>query len=44
MVLPAGDIRSTPDYVIETTDAVIPVFVNGTTTPDYISVWPLKRY
>ncbi len=41
--VPAGDIRSTPDYVIEIPDAVVPVTVTGSTTPDYITTWPYKR-
>ena len=41
--VPAGDIRSTPNYVIETPDAVLPVTVQNTTTPDYIPTWPSKR-
>ena len=43
--VPAGDIRSTPDYVIEIPDAVTPVTVtvNGVSTPDYLTTWPVKR-
>ncbi len=41
--VPAGDIRSTPNYVIETPDAVLPVTVQNTTTPDYLPTWPSKR-
>ena len=41
--VPAGDIRSTPNYVIQTPGAVIPVTKSGTSNPDYISMWPAKR-
>ena len=41
--IPAGDIRSTPDYVIETPGAVIPVNIQDTALPDYVPTWPLKR-
>jgi hypothetical protein len=41
---PAGDIRSTPDYVIEKPDAVLPFYVQGSpTTPVYVNYWPTKR-
>jgi hypothetical protein len=39
----SGDIRSTPDYVIETADAVLPVNVQDTTTPHYVPTWPYQR-
>ena len=39
----AGDIRSTPDYVIEKTDAVLAVYVKGSpSTPEYVNYWSDK--
>ncbi len=40
----AGDIRSTPDYVIEKENAVVPVFVKGTTDPEYLNYWRRTNY
>jgi hypothetical protein len=41
---PAGDISATPDYVIEKTDAVLPMYVKGSpSTPIYVNRWPAKR-
>lgn len=40
----AGDIRSTPDYVIEKDNAVVPVFVKGTTDPEYLNYWRRTNY
>ena len=37
----AGDIRSTPDYVIEKPDAVLAAYVKGSpSTPEYVNYWP----
>lgn len=40
----AGDIRSTPDYVIEKDNAVVPVFIKGTTDPEYLNYWRRTSY
>lgn len=41
----AGDIRSTPDYVIKSGDAVIPANNNDTPpTPNYVSYWKRSTY
>ena len=40
----AGDIRSTPDYVIEKKDAVLAAYTQGSpSTPEYVNYWPPKR-
>ncbi len=40
----AGDIRSTPDYVIQKQDAVLAAYAQGSpSTPEYVNYWPPKR-
>jgi hypothetical protein len=40
----AGDIRGTPDYVIEAAGTVLPAYVKGSpSTPEYVNYWPANR-
>ncbi len=40
----AGDIRATPDYVIEAAGTVLPAYVKGSpSTPEYVNYWPANR-
>lgn len=40
----AGDIRSTPDYVILGSDTVVPATESDLTTPNYASYWKRSSY
>ncbi len=40
----AGDIRSTPDYVIKGNDTVVPATESDLTTPNYASYWKRATY